>query len=296
MLLEQGQSLSDSLAIVNNLLPEQTMIAIRVAEHTGALNQVLTEEAFRLMDRSGQQSPITRSLPVVISWMVVMGIAVTSIVSFVMVYIIPKFKRIFEDFGTELPAPTEALIDLADWMLDYWYLFMLPVVTSLCITLFFALRSQYWLISKGHLIYSEHVPRYWTPMLLRLLSVTTATGSTIRESLHMVLRDLRPGRAATRISALRQAIDSGQDCWKAMHSLGLLTHREALFLESANKTNHVDWGMQHLAATLQRRRSVWQSRIVSAIVPLSILIAGSAIGTICIAMFLPLIKLVNDLS
>src|SRR5690606_16478289 len=50
----------------------------------------------------------------------------TCIVGFIMYYIIPKFKEIFLDFGVELPAITEVLINLSDWVVNYWYL--IPVI------------------------------------------------------------------------------------------------------------------------------------------------------------------------
>jgi len=51
-----------------------------------------------------------------------------AIVSFIMMFIIPKFKKIFEDFGTDLPDMTEMLISISDWMLQYWYmLFIGPI-------------------------------------------------------------------------------------------------------------------------------------------------------------------------
>ena len=46
----------------------------------------------------------------------------TAIVSFIMIWIIPKFKAIFEGFDCKLPAITEWLITFSDYMAKYWYL------------------------------------------------------------------------------------------------------------------------------------------------------------------------------
>ncbi|MEZ6034843.1 MAG: hypothetical protein R3C17_17250 [Planctomycetaceae bacterium] len=51
-----------------------------------------------------------------------------AIVSFIMIFIIPKFKDIFIGFGVELPPPTILLINCSDWMMSYWYMmFITPI-------------------------------------------------------------------------------------------------------------------------------------------------------------------------
>src|SRR5689334_19562156 len=47
--------------------------------------------------------------------------AVTVILIFIMVAIIPKFKKIFDEFNLQLPWMTKTLIQVSDWMAKYWY-------------------------------------------------------------------------------------------------------------------------------------------------------------------------------
>ena len=57
-----------------------------------------------------------------LAWIVCFLSVATLIVGFIMYYIIPKFKKIFEDFGTKLPAMTEWLIFMSDMVVKYFYL------------------------------------------------------------------------------------------------------------------------------------------------------------------------------
>ena len=56
---------------------------------------------------------------------VVITVAV-AILTFIMVSIIPKFKKIFDEFGMKLPWATQVLIDTSEWFVDYWY--VVPLV------------------------------------------------------------------------------------------------------------------------------------------------------------------------
>src|SRR3989344_1826243 len=59
---------------------------------------------------------------------VVLTIAV-SITWFLLIFIIPKFKEMFSSFGKELPAPTQMLLDLSEFLQVYWYVYIpVPIV------------------------------------------------------------------------------------------------------------------------------------------------------------------------
>lgn len=296
VLLEQGQSLSEALTTTSGLLPEQTQIAIRIGEETGSLKQVLAEEAHRLMRLSDNVSPIQASLPATIGWFFGVGSVAVSVVGFIMIFIIPKFKKIFQDFGTELPNITVELILMSDWMLGYWYLIILPALT---VVGFGAFHLMYWRIqslSNGRTAFAEHFPRYWSPLILKLLSITVASGRSLADSLHSILREMQPGAAATKLSAVRMRMNAGDDCWDSLKKEGFLKNREVAFLVASKRTHHLDWGLLHLGRTIERRRRKWGQMFTNVLQPLMILSAGFVVSFICVGLFLPLVKLLNDLS
>ncbi len=271
-------------------------MAIRVAEETGTLRQVLAEEAHRLMNRGDSANPVRAYLPATMLWILAIWTICASKVSFIMMFIIPKFKKIFEDFGTDLPAMTEMLIGMSDWFLHYWYLLALPAITFIGVPAWWMFRGYLSYISTGTILFSEHFPRYWSPLILRLLSVTVATGNALDKGVHAILKELPPGRSAEKLSAVRQSMLAGDDCWRAMSQHGLLKNREVAFLDSATRTGHLDWGLLHLSRALERRRGRWAQRLASLLQPVVVLAVGMVVGFVCISLFLPLIKLVNDLS
>lgn len=296
IMIESGASLSDALTSVPSLLPEQTVIAIRVSESTGTTAQVLANEASRLMMRSRRENPVTKSIPATLFWMSLLTSITLGVVSFVMVFIIPKFKKIFEDFGVELPVPTVQLIRISDVFSSFWFVLAFPLVGVLAGSVAMAGWGQYQYLSRGRLLYGEHIGRYWSPMLLRLFSISITAKCSLSATLHNVLREFRPGAAATKISALRQAVDSGENCWLAMERLKLLSRREVRFIEASEKCQHEDWGLGHLASTMERRRASLIQFLIGTIVPAVILVVGALVGFICIALFLPLVTLISDLS
>lgn len=296
MLLEQGQTLSEALSTATGLLPEDTVVAIRVAEETGTLKQVLAEEAHRLMNRPGTSNPVQASLPATLAWIACIGLLTMCMVTFIMVFIIPKFMKIFEDFGTDLPDLTMMLISFSDWFISYWYFVAFPFVTFVGLPAWWMFKWHLEYLSTGRFHFTEHFPRFQTPLILRLLSITVASGSALTDGIHSIMKEMRPGRASELLSGVRQKISAGGDCWEAMCQNGFLKRREVAFLEAATRTHNLDWALLHLARTIERRRGWWAQRIAALCQPLVVLFVGFIVGFVCIALFLPLIKLVGDLA
>ncbi len=62
----------------------------------------------------------------------------------VLYFVVPRFKRLFEDFGTELPAMTKWVIGISDLTVNYWYilLFLLLVATAIDVLAFVAFHRH----------------------------------------------------------------------------------------------------------------------------------------------------------
>ena len=295
-LLEQGQQLSDALRSADGLVPDQTMVAIRVAEESGCLKQVLADEAHRLMSTASITAQSGGGMTAGIAWVAVIGTIVCGLLSFLMMFIVPKFKKIFSDFGVEMPEMTDSVISVSDWVVEFGYLFILPVFTVICYVSWFVLSSSIRRLSEGYFPGSKWFPRYWSPLILRMLSIQVAAEKPISDGLRCILSEFRPGRAQQKLSAVRVRTEAGSDCWEALGENGFLRHREVAFLHAAKRTNHLDWALLHLSKSVERSQDTWRVRIQNAISPVAILVIGAVVGTVCVAMFMPLIELVNKLS
>ena len=85
MLLEQGYSLSGALSIIRELLPDQTVTAIRVVEGTGALADVLMDEARRLHEQGRASTLTAGTWQQYVAWAAVSLLILSSLFTFLMV-------------------------------------------------------------------------------------------------------------------------------------------------------------------------------------------------------------------
>lgn len=294
-MLNDGSSLSEACTAVRGIVPEKTQIAIRVAEPAGALKQVLADEAHDLMQQGRPDAGQPRAMGVFFQ-LLILCLVTQWVVSFVMIFIIPKFRDIFEGFGVELPAATQLLIDLSNWFLNFWYVFFLAMITFVIYFVVCSLSGRWKYLTMGRRPFVPRWPRFWTPEILKGLSGTVAADRPIPEAIHAFLAEMPPGRAATKLSAVRSSAEGGTDFWMAFQKQGFIKRSEVAVLKAAQAAGNLDWAMIQLAQQIQRRRRHRLNLATTILQPTAVLTIGIGIAFIILALYLPVIKLMNDLS
>src|SRR5712671_3160351 len=123
--VESGSSLSEAFAKHPKCFDRLYVNMVKAGEAGGALEVILQ----RLADfKEKAQSLKRRVIGAMVYPAVVITVAV-GILTFIMVFIIPKFKKIFDDFKFKLPYATELLMDISAWFVDWWWTLPLVPIT-----------------------------------------------------------------------------------------------------------------------------------------------------------------------
>jgi type IV pilus assembly protein PilC len=220
-----------------------------------------------------------------------------TIVTFVMVYIIPKFKFIFMGFGTELPGVTVLMISIADLLADFWYL-LLPMFLAGSAVFFWSCRQAFewgwsetwlaWWLGFGR---QSEIPR----LLRRLRSAVSAKQPWPVALRPMVLKHSQDNIRG-RLERVLGRVTAGMGVWPAMRDAGLLNARDVGLLEMAERANNLEWALNALAEAKERSLAHRWQVLVTMSVPVFTIAVGLMVLLICVAFFMPLVKLLNDLS
>ncbi len=122
--VESGNTLSEAMSKQPKAFDNLYCNIVKAGEAGGALEVILQ----RLAEFKEKAQSLKRKITGAMIYPCAVITVAVGIVSFIMMFIIPKFKKIFDDFGTELPTMTNMLIGFSDWMVQYWYmLFIGPI-------------------------------------------------------------------------------------------------------------------------------------------------------------------------
>ena len=297
-LIAAGTSIPDALEAMPGVLPVETVAMIRIGAQTGNLAGALREAA-RLARRRGEE-PAVHILWTAV-YLAAVLLALCTVGTFIMIWIIPKYKAIFAGFDVKLPAVTEAVIHFCDNFTAYWF-FGFPLVL-LAILCFWSIMSlgfelvglgpvwgrQQWLLSRFW-------PRLKSPHLLRCLSVAIEGGRPLPEALELLAERQTDITFRCRLAEISHQIAQGDNCWIALHAAQMLRMGEPALLEAAQRVGNLVWALRGMADSIERRAEYRYQIILEFIDPALVLGLGAVVGGFCISMFLPLLELLHKLS
>lgn len=293
--IDAGDSLGEALEQVRGLLPKWVVAEIRIGEETKTLDSTLArlaKQQLATLDWDLTRVTLTSWATYGVSY----GMAGLTIVGFLMTFIVPKFKAIFQGFDTELPPMTSAVIGVADFWADYWFLGA-PLVFGLHWLAVEVMRGE--ATRWKHLRYGFLSPLYRVldgPDILRQLSLIVGSGRSLADGLTTMARFHHRPSVAKSLSRVAIDVQAGDDCFERLREQRLISVADEQFLSSAQRVGNLGWALNELAEIRERRMSHRARFWLEVFRPIPVLIAGVVVFFLAAAFFLPIVKLLNDLS
>jgi type IV pilus assembly protein PilC len=294
--IESGNTLSEAMAKQPKAFDNLYVNMVKAGEAGGALELILQ----RLADfKEKAQSLKRKIMGAMIYPAAVISVAV-AIVSFIMIFIIPKFKKIFDDFDTELPDMTKSLIAVSDWMFNYWYfLFIGPIAFWLFIKIVKKNKTGAYVVDWlslripliGKILHIGTIAR-----VTRTLGTLIASGVPILEAL-IISRDTAGNAVFVRaFDNIYSAIREGETIAVPLKESRIVDDMVVNMVDVGEETGALDDMLYKVADVYDEEVEVRVESLVSLLEPIMVVVLGLIVGYIVIALFLPLIKLLNDLA
>ncbi len=294
--VESGSTLSEAMSKQPKAFDNLYVNMVKAGEAGGALEVILQ----RLAEFKERAESLKRKVKGAMIYPCAVITVATLIVGFIMYYIIPKFKKIFDDFGTELPGMTVALINISDVVVNYWYLGpALPFALWLMIKIIKKNKTGAYVVDwislriplLGMIFKKSIVAR-----TCRTLGTLIASGVPILEALS-ITRDTAGNtvfyKAYEHIIA---AIREGETMAVPLRETRTVDEMVVNMVDVGEETGALDNMLYKVADVYDEEVGVLVEGLVNLLEPLMVVILGLIVGFIVIALFMPLIKLLNDLS
>ena len=294
--IESGSTLSEAMSKQPKAFDNLYCNMVKAGEAGGALEIILQ----RLAEFKERAQSLKRKVQGAMIYPCAVITVATLIVGFIMYYIIPKFKAIFLGFGTELPEITVALITCSDIVVNYFYLF--PAIPIAILLSFKVIRKNKtgefvldWLALRiplmGQILSKSIVAR-----TMRTLGTLVASGVPILEGL-TIARDTAGNSIFRRaFDNIYAAIREGESIAVPLREARIVDDMVVNMIDVGEETGALDNMMYKIADVYDEEVSVLVDGLVNLLEPLMVVILGLIVGFIVIALFMPLVKLLNDLS
>ena len=230
---------------------------------------------------------------------VVVTVAV-AILSFIMIFIIPKFEKIFLEFKMKLPYLTELLIAISRWFVKYWYIIpVIPIAIVVTLKLIRLNRSGAYILDKIKLkipVMGMIVEKTIVARTMRTLGTLISSGVPILEALSIVRETSMNCVFEEMFQRVYESIREGETIANPMRECKLVDDMVVNMIDVGEETGDLDTMLNKVADVYEEEVDVLVESLISLLEPIMIVVLGFIVGTIVIALFMPLLEILDGLS
>src|SRR5437773_1069161 len=294
--VESGMTLSEAFGKHPRCFDRLYVNMVKAGEAGGALEVILK----RLAEfKEKAQSLARRIKGAMVYPCVVIGVAV-AILTFIMIFIIPKFEKIFVDFKMKLPWITEILINTSRWFVKYWYVLpLIPMVIWLTLKLIRLNKTGAYILDKLKLmapVAGTLVEKNIVARTMRTLGTLISSGVPILEALSIVKETSMNAVFESCFQRVYESIREGETIAQPMRESRLVDDMVVNMIDVGEETGDLDTMLNKIADVYDEEVDVLVESLISLLEPIMIVILGFIVGTIVIALFMPLLGLLDGLS
>ncbi|MGD9688559.1 MAG: type II secretion system F family protein [Phycisphaerales bacterium] len=302
--VEGGASLSEAMAKHPSAFNRLYTKMVNAGEIGGVLDIILQ----RLAEFMEKAQRLKRKVIGAMVYPVVVVTVAVGIVMFIMVFIIPKFKEIFTEFGVAMPALTQFLIDASTWLAGsnpgqsvpgFVWMILLPFI--LIVTIKVARKGRpgraatdtmlLWIPVLGGLVKKTTIAKF-----TRTLGTLINAGVPILEAI-AITRDTCGNFVFEKaLNKVHDSIREGETFAVPLRESKVCDAIVVNMIDVGEETGDLDAMLLKIADNYDEEVDVAVQALVKLIEPLLVLFLGGAVGTIVVAMFMPLVAIIDKLQ
>ena len=294
--VESGASLSEAMANYPKAFDKLYVNMINAGEAGGVLDIILS----RLADFMEKAQRLKKKVIGAMIYPAAVILIAVTIVSLIMIFVIPAFEEIFTDFGVELPPVTQILLGTSRWMAGGGWLYIL--FTPVAILLLWRLIR----LSQGGR-YATDLFKIKIPILgaivrkstvarfTRTLGTLISAGVPILDAINITKETCGNEVFERALVKVHDAIREGESMADPLRATRIVDTIVVNMVDVGEETGDLDKMLIKVADNYDNDVDVLVSSLVSILEPVMVVILGCIVGFIVIALFMPMISLISSL-
>jgi len=299
--VESGKTFSDSLGKFPRVFDNLFVNMVRAGEAGGVLETVLN----RLAEFSEKAQRLKRKVKSAMTYPVVVLSIAGIVVIFLLTFVIPKFQSMFQEQGRELPLITKFLIGIADVVKGFFMLknpiLSLAVIVAVVGVVFLwrgIIRTPAGRYSVDAFkikapVFGTLVRKVIIARFTRTLGTLIQSGVPILQALDIVRDAVGNAVVAAAIAKVHSSIKEGESVVGPLRDSNVFDPMVIGMIDVGEETGTLAEMMLRVADTYDDEVDTAVEGLTSLLEPLLIVFLALIVGTIVIAMFLPLLSLMR---
>jgi type IV pilus assembly protein PilC len=296
--VESGSTFSEALAQHPGVFNKLYVNMVKAGELGGVLEIVLA----RLAEFQEKAQKIKGKVTSAMVYPVVVLVIAVLILSFLLVFIVPKFQKIFTEAlpGQDLPGITLFVIGLSHILIDYWYLVLGTIAGVVIAYKIFAStpvgavvidRVALRLPVFGDLLSKTAISRF-----ARTLGTLISSGVPILQALNITRETAGNHVVGSAIGRIHDSVKEGESVVGPMEASGVFPPMVTSMVQVGEETGQLPDMLVKVADVYEGEVDNVVTGLTSVLEPIMIVMLAVIVGVIVIALFMPMVKLITGMS
>ncbi len=295
--IEAGVSISEAMSKYPDVFSELYIGMVHAGEIGGILDQVLDRLATYLESTEALKSKIKSAMmyPIIVS-IVAVGAAII-----MLTVVVPNFAALFAEMGAKLPAPTQMLVNLSNFLKKWIWLFVLIGIAIVIVfrrtyktNYKFALKVDSTLLKLP--VFGDVVRKTAVGRFTRTLSTLIHAGVPILQALETVAKTAGNKLIEKTILEAREAIREGERIAEPLKKSDVFPPMVIQMIAVGEETGALDAMLAKIADFYDREVSDAVDGLAGMIEPLIIVFLAVVVGGMVVAMYLPMFEITSKIS
>ncbi len=289
--VEGGLDFSAALARFPNHFDKTYVSLVKASESTGSLGSMLDRIATYLRKELETRSKVRAAM----AYPMVMMVVASGVTVFLLTYILPKFTPLFKSRGTKLPKPTLIMMAISDVVLNYWYLWLIGAV-ALTVGFLYARRTDAgrkvidW-VKINLPIVGPMCRKVVISRGIRTLGTMLASGVPVMDAIRLA-GDVSSNYYYQQLWAkVLDEVTGGKRICEILHGNPLFPRVLVQMIAAGEDTGKLDVVLEKVSTYYDGEVETSLKATTSLIEPIMISVMGVVVGTIGLALMLPIFSL-----
>ncbi|HNY63923.1 MAG TPA: type II secretion system F family protein [Deltaproteobacteria bacterium] len=289
--VESGSTFADALGKHPKVFDGLFVNLVAAGEIGGVLDTVLQRLAVYLE----KSEALKRKVKGAMTYPIIVLTVAFGVVAVLMMFVIPTFKDMFEQFGSALPGPTQLVVSMSAFFRGYWYV-MFGVIIAFIVGFKMTARTE-----KGRFyldtialklpVFGPLIRKVAVAKFTRTLGTMISSGVPIMDGLDITSRTAGNVIIEKAIKAVRSAISEGQSMAEPLGATGIFPGMVVQMISVGEATGAMDQMLSKIADFYDEEVDAAVDALTSALEPMLMVFLGGVIGFVVVAMYLPIFKM-----
>ncbi|MCS7262215.1 MAG: type II secretion system F family protein [Aquificaceae bacterium] len=291
-MVSEGMPISQAMSKFPSVFPEFVINLVRVGEETGNLDIALTRAA----DYYEKMAMIKSKIKSASFYPTFVFIVATAIIAGILYFLVPTFAQIYASFGGQLPAPTQMLIAASNALRSSLPTF-LAFVVGFSLVFKFLMKNSYQFRKAVH-AFMLKAPKMGDLVMKSTMAKFARTMATLFSSGVALERSFDIAGQVTGNVVIKEALDSakkgvveGEPMHRALEKTGMFPKLIIAMVRVGEDTGRLDDMLDTIARFYEDEFDKAVEGMIKLIEPMLIVFIGGAVGTILIALYMPIFKM-----